>query len=400
MEGQFSNLPSEILEEIVYYFIDIKDIFNVKFICRCWYQNLRDNQSLWFKLYMHRFFHPFPPYYGLATHFNDSDNWYRKFIYHHLIDRSWKNQIFDELSKSIVLCTFQDIDRRRAGTLQINKEEGILITGTTGKRVVAYDFNKGKRLCCFNGHQDAVRCIQFDNKRIVSGSRDRTIKIWDKSQIFDVEFDGEDNSKYKIVNEDIATIKFDQNCGSIMYKDNLLVAGFSNGDINLIDMETKTSIRKINEAHFRWVRHIQLTDNIIGSCGADKMIRFWDINDLTRPIKIFEGHTDCITAIQFDGDHLVSGGYDNCIKLWSIRQNQCVISKNLTSSFRSLQFDRSKVVTGSADCCRVWSLNDLELKNVINLDLKGFISSVRFIDDILAVSSSSSYIYINKFNTS
>ncbi|KAF9944949.1 hypothetical protein BGZ65_011394, partial [Modicella reniformis] len=29
------------------------------------------------------------------------------------------------------------------------------------------------------GHEDSVYCIQFDNIKIVTGSRDRTIKIWD-----------------------------------------------------------------------------------------------------------------------------------------------------------------------------------------------------------------------------
>lgn len=29
------------------------------------------------------------------------------------------------------------------------------------------------------GHQDAVLCLQFDSKRVVTGSSDRTVRLWD-----------------------------------------------------------------------------------------------------------------------------------------------------------------------------------------------------------------------------
>jgi F-box and WD-40 domain protein 1/11 len=29
------------------------------------------------------------------------------------------------------------------------------------------------------GHADSVYCLEFDSKRIISGSRDQTIKVWD-----------------------------------------------------------------------------------------------------------------------------------------------------------------------------------------------------------------------------
>ena len=31
----------------------------------------------------------------------------------------------------------------------------------------------------FDGHDDSIYCVDFDNDKIITGSRDRTIKIWD-----------------------------------------------------------------------------------------------------------------------------------------------------------------------------------------------------------------------------
>lgn len=39
----------------------------------------------------------------------------------------------------------------------------------------------GDRLLTLKSHTDGVTCLQFDDKVIVSGSYDRTVKLWDFS---------------------------------------------------------------------------------------------------------------------------------------------------------------------------------------------------------------------------
>ena len=34
------------------------------------------------------------------------------------------------------------------------------------------------RLCVLQGHTGGISCVQFDGNRIVSGSHDKTIKVW------------------------------------------------------------------------------------------------------------------------------------------------------------------------------------------------------------------------------
>ena len=56
-----------------------------------------------------------------------------------------------------------------------------IISGSRDKTVRIWDVKTGKELHCFVGHNGEVYSVSFspDNKRIVSGSSDRTVRVWD-----------------------------------------------------------------------------------------------------------------------------------------------------------------------------------------------------------------------------
>lgn len=73
------------------------------------------------------------------------------------------------------------------------------------------------------GHQDSVYCLQFDDYKIITGSRDRTIKIWDLQQ-------------YQL----LYTLEGHQ--GSVLclqYNDEVIISGSSDHTVIVWDMRTK-----------------------------------------------------------------------------------------------------------------------------------------------------------------
>ena len=56
-----------------------------------------------------------------------------------------------------------------------------LISGSGDKTIKIWDMNTGKCVNTLNGHSDLIYSIALtpDGTRIVSGSRDKSVKIWD-----------------------------------------------------------------------------------------------------------------------------------------------------------------------------------------------------------------------------
>lgn len=49
-----------------------------------------------------------------------------------------------------------------------------------------WDIECGTCLRILEGHEELVRCIRFDSKRIVSGAYDGKIKVWDLQAALDI----------------------------------------------------------------------------------------------------------------------------------------------------------------------------------------------------------------------
>jgi WD40 repeat protein len=116
------------------------------------------------------------------------------------------------------------------------------------------------------GHEDAVLCVAFspDNKRAVSGSADKTVRVWDVKT-------GKELACYK--------------------------------------------------GHTGEVLHVAFTPdgNRVLSAGADKTLRLW-VEDEKKEPQTFEGHTDKITgiAVSADGSLLISSSLDKTVRVWDL----------------------------------------------------------------------------------
>ncbi|ORZ24579.1 WD40-repeat-containing domain protein [Absidia repens] len=182
------------------------------------------------------------------------------------------------------------------------------------------------------GHRDSVYCLQFDKQKIITGSRDRTIKIWNMDT-------------YRCIRT-LPGHRASVLC--LQFNDKIMVSGSSDTTLIMWDMETLQPIKSL-KGHSAGVLDLSLDDRYIVSCSKDSTIKIWDVNtgDLLRTIS---GHQGPVNAVQLHGNIIVSASGDTLVKMWDVKTGECI--RQLAGHTRGLacvQFDGKRIITGSAD---------------------------------------------------
>jgi WD40 repeat protein len=124
------------------------------------------------------------------------------------------------------------------------------------------------------GHENGVDCVAFsrDGKKIVSGSWDKTIRIW--------------------------------------------------------NAETGGVISGPFKGHKSGVNSVMFSPdgNHIVSGSHDKTVCVWDVETGQVIPEPFKGHEDAVTSVAFspNGSYIVSGSFDGTIRLWSVETGQAI----------------------------------------------------------------------------
>ncbi|KAJ3291214.1 hypothetical protein HK104_006274 [Borealophlyctis nickersoniae] len=193
----------------------------------------------------------------------------------------------------------------------------------------------------FSGHQEAIYCLQFDEDKIVSGSRDDTIKIWDmKSGKCRTTLMGHHGSVL-----------------CLQYDDRHIVSGSSDSTIMVWDVKTGRSLRTLL-GHTESVLNLRFDHDFIISCSKDTTVKIWDLatGELMRTLR---GHKAAVNAIQYRNGLVVSASGDRSIKVWDLQTGQQ--KKNLlghTRGIACIQFDGNTIVSGSSDkTIKIWDVH-------------------------------------------
>lgn len=201
------------------------------------------------------------------------------------------------------------------------------------------------------GHSDSVYCVQFDEEKIITGSRDRTIRIWDTRKYNCVKMLGTPNrssvnnrlqiqtwgegqpgrpQKILIPRQDEihssgATSELHHN-GSVLclqYDDEILVSGSS--DSTCIVWDIKSGYRPLRRlrSHAAGVLDVCFDRDHIVSCSKDTTIFLWNRRTGER-LRQLSGHRGPVNAVQLRGGLIVSASGDGVAKLWNLASGQCI----------------------------------------------------------------------------
>ncbi|HMQ63284.1 MAG TPA: hypothetical protein PKE06_21550, partial [Flavilitoribacter sp.] len=196
----------------------------------------------------------------------------------------------------------------------------------------------------FEGHKHAITYLAFspDGQSILTGSRDRTARLWNiKDQSF-ISFEGHEGP--------VNTVAFSPDGQYIL-----------TGSGDKIARLWKIGFLLYDE-HEGPVNSIALSPDgqFILTGSDDKTVRLWNIKD--RSFIPFTGHEDAVTSVAFSpkGQFILSGSKDHTARLWNIKDQSYIPFIGHEDAVTSVAFspDGQYILTGSNDnTVRQWNLN-------------------------------------------
>jgi F-box and WD-40 domain protein 1/11 len=220
----------------------------------------------------------------------------------------------------------------------------------------------------FCGHTDSVYCCQFDEEKIITGSRDRTIRVWDFRTKKCIKVVGSPANKPEPPAPN--TIALDVHQNTVCHVRS--VNGTPEGD---------AIFHAPAYYHHASILCLQFDDKIMVTGSSDNTCIVWDINTY-EPIAHLRRHTSGVLDVCFDGEYIVSCSKDHTICVWSRKTFELVkILKGHAGPVNAVQMRGKKLVSASGDgMSKLWDLETFEMERSFHSRDRG-LAAVEFSDD-------------------
>jgi WD40 repeat protein len=223
-----------------------------------------------------------------------------------------------------------------------------IVSGSDDRTVKVWEAESGRLLRSLEGHTGGVNAVAVspDGRTIVSGSDDRTVKVWEaESGRLLRSLEGHTGSVLAVaVSPDGRTI----------------VSGSDDRTVKVWEAESGRLLRSL-EGHTDWVRAVAVSPDgrTIVSGSDDRTVKVWEAES-GRLLRSLEGHTERVNAVAVspDGRTIVSGSWDNTVKVWEAASGRLLRSLEGHTAWVTavaLSPDGRTIVSGSWDnTVKVW----------------------------------------------
>jgi WD40 repeat protein len=180
-----------------------------------------------------------------------------------------------------------------------------LLSGSGDKTLKLWDAATGRLLRTFEGHSKEVKSVAFspDGMRVLSGSWDNTLKLWDAASGRLLRtFEGHSSSVFSVAFSPVGTHVF---------------SGSADKTLKLWDATTGQMIRTFR-GHSKPVLSAARSHDgkRLLSGSSDKTLRLWDAAT-GQVIRTYNGHSEIASAaLSPDSTRLLSGSTDGTVTLW------------------------------------------------------------------------------------
>ncbi|KAF5336614.1 hypothetical protein D9611_006459 [Ephemerocybe angulata] len=244
-----------------------------------------------------------------------------------------------------------------------------IISGSTDKTVRIWDASTGKVQRVLDGHSNSVTSVAIsgDGSWIASGSDDRTVRIWNAKL----------GTEQRALTGHTAPVK----AVAFSYDGSRVCSGGDDMNVRVWTAST-WQLQKVLTGHTGRIVSLAMLSRDgrqIASGAWDMRVMLWDASTTAvKPQRVLTGHTNGVSSLSFSGNgtHLASASYDQTAKIWDLSTGKDLRTlaghKALVTSV-AFSPDGTKVVSGAYDnTLRLWDALSGNLQSV----LKGHTSIV------------------------
>jgi WD40 repeat protein/ankyrin repeat protein len=249
----------------------------------------------------------------------------------------------------------------------LSPDQQTIASGSRDGTVKLWNANSGAAIAALAGHEGTVGAVQFspDNKTLYTGDA-AAVHAWDL---------GTRTQRFRLAQpEQVTSI-------AVSADGKRLVSGSFDGTVRL--WEAASGKPFLTLTHYRGtVRARVLTvafspdGSKVVSGGGDGMIRVWNANNGTS-LRALSGHNGDVDKVAFaaDGQTVASVGDDRTLRLWSMNNGGQLYERPITRGqiwALALSPDSSTVVTGGQDgTIRLWNLMTGKLMRAFSDQTRG-----------------------------
>jgi WD40 repeat protein len=264
--------------------------------------------------------------------------------------RGWEwhrlNHISDQAS--MTLCGHTDA----VWGVAVSPDGKRIVSGSEDQTVRVWDATTGAELMTLRGHEREVGPVSFrsNGRKLVSSSMDGTVKVWDAAT-------GAEVMTLAGPEDDVISAAFSPDGKRI-------ISGSHGGTLKLWDAAAGVELMTLrgHEGGHEgdvWSVSFSSDGKRIVSGSYDKTIKIWDAATGAE-LMTLHGHSGSVSSIAFspDGKRIISGSWDRIIKVWDVSTGAEVMTlRGHARVVTDVAFspDGERIVSGSADgTVKVW----------------------------------------------
>jgi WD40 repeat protein len=226
------------------------------------------------------------------------------------------------------------------------------ISGSNDKTLKLWDVASGSVIRTFSGHSSWVYSAAFspDGKQAISGSNDKTLKLWDIASGREVRtFSGHSDSVYS---------------AAFSPDGRQVISGSGDNTLKLWDVASGRVIRTYYDLVYSVAFSPDGKQVISGYTLSGfnyKALTLWDVTS-GREVRTFSGHSGWVNSVAFspDGKQAISSSNDGTLKLWDVASGREVRTfSGHSAPVYSVAFSPNgkQVISGSFDkTLKLWDV--------------------------------------------
>jgi F-box and WD-40 domain protein CDC4 len=300
---------------------------------------------------------------------------------HYLIRKNWLSEevkprhiAFRAHENHVVTCLQFDTDK--------------ILTGSDDNNINVYDTKRGAVRAKLGGHEGGVWALQYEGNTLVSGSTDRSVRVWNIEEGRQTHVFRGHTSTVRCLQilMPAKTGEFVDGKPVTMPKQPLIITGsrdsnlriwklplpndpeYTQEDSPMEDSDCPFFVRTLT-GHQHSVRAIAAHGDTLVSGSYDCTVRVWKIST-GDTVHRLQGHTQKVYSVVLDHarNRCISGSMDNLVKIWSLDTGSMLYTLDGHSSLVGLlDLNCERLVSAAADSTlRIWDPENGQCKATLS----------------------------------